>query len=100
MEHKGGAWGGVLGLGEWDIEGLAMAGRVLERQHLGEYIVGKASGPRHLLRRQREELGKVSPAMGVGRGSFICRERHLFACTERHVIYTEKEQEIKAGRGE
>lgn len=63
-----------------------MAGRVMEQQHLGEHIVGKASGPRHLLRRQREELGKVSPAMG---GRFICRKRHLFPA-QKGTLFTQK----------
>lgn len=58
-----------------NIEGLEMAGRVMERQHLGEYIVGKASGPRHLLWRQREELGKVSPAMGGREGELFTPPR-------------------------
>lgn len=72
----------------------------MERQHLGEYIVGKASGPGHLLRRLREELGKVSPSMGGLEGELHLQGKAPFPSTEKHVIYTEKEQEIKAGRGE
>lgn len=74
----------------------------MEPQHLGEikYIVGKAPGPRHLLLGSGRSWGQVSPAMGGLDGEPGLRGKAPFPSTERHVIYTEKEQEIMAGRWE
>lgn len=51
--------------------GWKWLGELWSSSGLEKYIVVKVSGLRHLLFRQREELGKVSPAMGGSGGEFF-----------------------------
>lgn len=75
-------------------------GELWSRSISGKYIVGKASGPRHLLLGSGRSRGEVSPAMGGREGEPGLRGKAPFPSAEKHVIYTEKEQEIMAGRWE
>lgn len=86
--------GNITGLGEfWSDSGLE------------KYVVVKVSGLRRLLFWQREELGKVSPAMGgSGREVFTPSRAAFpgeapFPFPESHVIYTHKKGTENNGWG-
>lgn len=86
-----------LGLGGWDIEGL---GELWRDSILGNTLLGRLQVLVICRGGSERSWGKGPQPWGVRWGSSVCRPRHLFPPQKGTAIYREKEQEIKAGRGE